>query len=82
MDTIPDNDLSGIEQMEQFRLDRATAIDSVCAAFSASERVFKNAQREDETAWLAAHPDIAQQVNDEWADDITRLQAILEAQPD
>lgn len=82
MEAIPDNDLSGIEQMDQFRLDRAAAIDSVCPALSASERVLNNAQREDETAWLKAHPDIAQRINDEWADDITQLQAILKTQPD
>lgn len=81
IDNIPDNDLSGIEQMDQFRLDRAAAIDSICPAFSNSEKVFANAQREDQTAWLQAHPDVAQRVADEWADDIIRLQAILDAQP-
>ena len=81
MDNIADNDLSGIEQMDQFRLDRAAAIESVCPSFSASERVFWNARREDETAWLQVHPDVAQRVINEWADDIIRLRAILEAQP-
>lgn len=80
MDNIADNDLVGLEQMDQFRLDRAAAIDSVCPAFSNSEKVFQNAQREDQTAWLQEHPDVAQRVADEWADDIIRLQAILEAQ--
>jgi hypothetical protein len=81
MDNVADNDLIGIEQMDQFRLDRAAAIDSVCPAFSNSEKVFQNAQREDQSAWLQAHPDVAQRVADEWADGIIRLQAILDAQP-
>lgn len=82
LEAIPENDLSGIEQMDQFGVARAAAIDSVCPSFSASERVFKTAQREDQTAWLIAHPDVAQRVADEWADDIVRLQQILDALPD
>ncbi|WP_148288492.1 hypothetical protein [Ilumatobacter nonamiensis] len=81
MNNIADNDLIGLEQMDQFRLDRAAAIDSVCPALSNSEKVFQNAQREHQTAWLQEHPEVAQRVADEWADDIIRLQAILEAQP-
>lgn len=69
MDDIVDNGLVGIEQMDPFRLDRAAAVDSVGTAFSNSEKVFQNAQREDQTAWRQANPDVAQRVADEWADD-------------